>query len=252
MFHAAFLGMVGKPAGCSLGEVMYRLVSGVRGGCGAVVRWCGGAGVVAAMLLWQVLRQKRQAWWHEPSSTHPCLLVLLLLPPQDSMYGRPGAGLRRRFHGMVKRILDCQGWDEVRRLLQTPQLPELLACTGRASRSQALLTSALFSTILNLSCPARPPPPPAGFGGHGAGAAVAGSLDGQVARRVAELSCQGLPHPAHQLGPVGGFRAVCGVQGRVAWVKTSGWDGAVGGRTSPQLPCLQSCWPARLHAKQRF
>lgn len=55
MFHAAFLRLVARPEGQSLGQVMYRL---------------------------------------------------------DCLYGRPGAGLRARFHTEVKRILGCRGWDE--------------------------------------------------------------------------------------------------------------------------------------------
>ncbi|KAL4860149.1 Ubiquitin-conjugating enzyme E2 B [Chlorella vulgaris] len=55
MFHAAFLRLVARPDGQSVGEVMYRM---------------------------------------------------------DSLYGRPGAGMRRRFQAEVKATLECRGLNE--------------------------------------------------------------------------------------------------------------------------------------------
>jgi hypothetical protein len=142
MFHAAFLGMVGKPAGSSLGELMYRLVS-------AQLRmWMR----VCAWLQWRhrssLARPPPSAAAAASSSTHPHLLLSLA---QDSMYGRPGAGLRRRFQGMVKRILDCQGWDEVRRRLQAQQLPVQLALHAHCCIAGASAASVVFG---RRQCPA--------------------------------------------------------------------------------------------------
>ncbi|KAL4434269.1 hypothetical protein ABPG75_000710 [Micractinium tetrahymenae] len=81
MFHAAFLRLVARPEGQSLGEVMFRL---------------------------------------------------------DCLYGRPGAGLRARFQGEVKRILACRGWDEA---LELMGLAMLTPAAWTARLRQAWLNS---------------------------------------------------------------------------------------------------------------
>lgn len=85
----------------------------------------------------------RAAWLLLPTR-RPALpaVRLQVMYRLDCLYGRPGAGLRARFHGEVKRILGCSGWDEVRADLRVRGRASLLGGLPSTQAIKAVVAAA--------------------------------------------------------------------------------------------------------------